>query len=95
MLTLIMLGKLEEARQILAANWRLNAPFHANNTGKSMKDEGRMMNGRNTRLPSSPGSNRNRTRPSSASSKPSSPARNFPWPATWPSRGTSPTSSSF
>ena len=23
-LTLIMLGKLEEARQILAANWRLN-----------------------------------------------------------------------
>jgi hypothetical protein len=25
--------------------------------------------------------------PSSASSKPSSPARNFPWPATWPSVG--------
>lgn len=32
MLTLIMLGKLEEARQILAANWRLNAPPHANIT---------------------------------------------------------------
>ena len=31
-LTLIMLGKLEEARQILAANWRLNAPPHANTT---------------------------------------------------------------
>ena len=31
-LTLIMLGKLEEARQILAANWRLNAPPHANIT---------------------------------------------------------------
>lgn len=30
MLTLILLGKLEEARQILAANWRLNAPPHAN-----------------------------------------------------------------
>ena len=29
-LTLIMLGKLEEARQILAVNWRLNAPPHAN-----------------------------------------------------------------
>ena len=27
-----MLGKLEEARQILAANWRLNAPPHANTT---------------------------------------------------------------
>ena len=25
-------GKLEEARQILAANWRLNAPPHANTT---------------------------------------------------------------
>lgn len=32
MLTLITLGKLEEARQILAANWRLNAPPHANTT---------------------------------------------------------------
>ncbi len=32
MLILIMLGKLEEARQILAANWRLNAPPHANTT---------------------------------------------------------------
>lgn len=31
-LTLIMLGKLGEARQILAANWRLNAPPHANTT---------------------------------------------------------------
>jgi len=31
-LTLIMLGKLEEARQIHAANWRLNAPPHANTT---------------------------------------------------------------
>ncbi len=31
-LTLIMLGKLEEARQILAANWRLNAPPYANIT---------------------------------------------------------------
>jgi tetratricopeptide (TPR) repeat protein len=31
-LTLIMLGKLEEALQILAANWRLNAPPHANTT---------------------------------------------------------------
>ena len=31
-LTLIMLGKLEEARQILAANWQLNAPPHANTT---------------------------------------------------------------
>lgn len=31
-LTLILLGKLEEARQILAANWRLNAPPHANTT---------------------------------------------------------------
>ncbi|HQX51549.1 MAG TPA: hypothetical protein PLR25_16650 [Planctomycetaceae bacterium] len=29
-LTLILLGKLDEARQILAANWRLNAPPHAN-----------------------------------------------------------------
>jgi len=28
----LMLGKLEESRQILAANWRLNAPPHANNT---------------------------------------------------------------
>ena len=27
-----MLGKLEEARQILAANWCLNAPPHANTT---------------------------------------------------------------
>ena len=27
-----MLGRLEEARQILAANWRLNAPPHANTT---------------------------------------------------------------
>ena len=27
-----MLGKLEEARQILAANWRLNAAPHANTT---------------------------------------------------------------
>ena len=27
-----MLGKREEARQILAANWRLNAPPHANTT---------------------------------------------------------------
>jgi hypothetical protein len=27
-----MLGKLEEARQILAGNWRLNAPPHANTT---------------------------------------------------------------
>ena len=27
-----MLGKLEEARQILVANWRLNAPPHANTT---------------------------------------------------------------
>ena len=32
MLTLILLGKLEEARQILAANWSLNAPPHANTT---------------------------------------------------------------
>ena len=32
MLTLILLGKLEEARQILAANWRLNASPHANAT---------------------------------------------------------------
>ena len=32
MLTLILFGKLEEARQILAANWRLNAPPHANTT---------------------------------------------------------------
>ena len=32
LLTLIMLDKLEEARQILAANWRLNAPPHANTT---------------------------------------------------------------
>jgi hypothetical protein len=31
-LTLIMLGKLAEAREILAANWRLNAPAHANTT---------------------------------------------------------------
>jgi len=31
-LTLIMLWNLEEARQILAANWRLNAPPHANTT---------------------------------------------------------------
>ena len=31
-LALILLGKLEEARQILAANWRLNAPPHANTT---------------------------------------------------------------
>ena len=31
-LTLILPGKLEEARQILAANWRLNAPPHANTT---------------------------------------------------------------
>jgi len=31
-LTLILLGKLEEARQILATNWRLNAPPHANTT---------------------------------------------------------------
>jgi len=31
-LTLIMLGKLEEARQILAASWRLNTPPHANTT---------------------------------------------------------------
>jgi hypothetical protein len=31
-LTLIMLGKLEEARQILAANWRLYAAPHANIT---------------------------------------------------------------
>jgi tetratricopeptide (TPR) repeat protein len=31
-ITLIMLGKLEEARQILAAIWRLNAPPHANTT---------------------------------------------------------------
>jgi tetratricopeptide (TPR) repeat protein len=31
-LNLIMLGKLEEARQILAANWRLKAPPHANTT---------------------------------------------------------------
>jgi hypothetical protein len=27
-----MPGKLEEARQILAATWRLNAPAHANTT---------------------------------------------------------------
>ena len=27
-----MLGKLEEARLIVAANWRLNAPPHANTT---------------------------------------------------------------
>lgn len=32
MRTLILLGKLEEARQNLAANWRLNAPPHANTT---------------------------------------------------------------
>ena len=32
MLTLILLGKLEEARQILAANWCLNDPPHANTT---------------------------------------------------------------
>ena len=31
-LTLILPGKLAEARQILAANWRLNAPPHANTT---------------------------------------------------------------
>jgi len=31
-LTLILLGKLEEARQILAANWRLNTPPHTNTT---------------------------------------------------------------
>ena len=31
-LTLILLGKLKESRQILAANWRLNAPPHANTT---------------------------------------------------------------
>jgi hypothetical protein len=31
-LTLILLGKLEEARQILGANWCLNAPPHANTT---------------------------------------------------------------
>ena len=31
-LTLVMLVELEEARQILAANWRLNAPPHANTT---------------------------------------------------------------
>ena len=31
-LAIILLGKLEEARQILAANWRLNAPPHANTT---------------------------------------------------------------
>jgi hypothetical protein len=32
----ILLGKLEEARQILAANWRLNAPPHM---GERMKEE--------------------------------------------------------
>jgi|GEM_PF-3688978 hypothetical protein len=32
LITLIMLGKLGEARQILAAYWRLNAPPHANTT---------------------------------------------------------------
>jgi tetratricopeptide (TPR) repeat protein len=31
-ITLIMLGKLEEADQILAASWRLDAPPHANTT---------------------------------------------------------------
>jgi hypothetical protein len=31
-LTLIMLSKLGEAQQIRAANWRLNAPPHANTT---------------------------------------------------------------
>ncbi len=31
-LTLILLGKLEEARRILTTNWRLNAPPHANTT---------------------------------------------------------------
>jgi hypothetical protein len=31
-LTFIMLDKLEEARQILATNWRLNAPPHASTT---------------------------------------------------------------
>jgi len=31
-ITLILLGKLEEARQILAANWRLTAPPYANTT---------------------------------------------------------------
>ena len=31
-LTLILLGRLEEARQILAADWSLNAPPHANTT---------------------------------------------------------------
>ena len=31
-LTLLMLGKLEEAREILAANWHLKAPPHANTT---------------------------------------------------------------
>jgi hypothetical protein len=31
-LTLIMLGNLKEAHQILAANWRLNAPPHTNIT---------------------------------------------------------------
>jgi ABC-type Fe3+ transport system substrate-binding protein len=33
--------------------------------------------------------------PSSANSNPSSLARIFPWPATWPSRGTAPTASGF
>ena len=32
MLTLILLGKREEARQILAANWRLDGPPHASTT---------------------------------------------------------------
>ena len=31
-LTLLMLSKLDEAREILATNWRLNAPPHANTT---------------------------------------------------------------
>lgn len=77
----IMLGKLEEARQILAANWLRNALPHTNTTGA--KDEGRIMNEEERlsiilRLCS----DRSRTRPSSASLKPFSPARNFPWPAT-------------
>ena len=32
LIALIRPGKLEDARQILAANWHLNAPPHANTT---------------------------------------------------------------
>ncbi len=105
-LTLILLGKLEEAHQILAANWRLNAPPHANTTPRIAflrhliallesqpytRLEFRVHAASGFGVPASAGWDA----PDRLKAElPTSPARNFLWLATWPSSGTSPTSSS-